>query len=284
MKMAPLQNSFEQNGFEDQIRKLAIKLYDDKIARDVQDIVMSGIPYQEGISFEYLQRVVLRDGLSLLDFESNPNRLRHLLRLWLSQKGTHKRGLKFLKKYIDILYRGDAKVTQLWLDASRPYPSTIDDVATNEFRWWRIQLNESGKKVLNRGLPGAFMMNKDYIEENRKDNRVSNNPNLYLSSRVRVSLSLDAKEQRASRMRETFRRILPARFVIDFKLWEAEAIEYYKNFMSVDVSFVATLYPEIQYPWSAPVVTSDTSRAFRVTNPGTTRLGGNYVDIEIKKV
>lgn len=130
--LAPLKKSWEWNAFEHDVKEVFIDLFEEYLRKQEREANVYGMPHLG--SFELVSRHVERDGLSLLNNEDEPA-MRYLFKAWKSRNP--KRGLHFLRTYLQLLWPDSWEVDQQWQDKNEPYPTALSPVryiptATND--------------------------------------------------------------------------------------------------------------------------------------------------------
>ena len=127
-RLTALENSYANGSVEDELKRLFITLFREKLAEKTADVNVSGMAHLG--SFDLVRRTVNADGLALLQGDGEEAATRFLYRAWLS-RDCDGRGMAFLKTYLQLLYPNLCDVVQLWQKKDEPYPlgliSPLDD-------------------------------------------------------------------------------------------------------------------------------------------------------------
>ncbi|WP_043345122.1 phage tail protein [Cupriavidus basilensis] len=172
--LGPLQNSWEANEVEAELKQVFLDLFATYLRGDERDLNVYGTAHLG--SLDLLARSIKRDGLAV--FGDDTNAVRYLYRAWHARNP--KRGLTFLRTYLQLLWPDGWRVEQMWQDKSQSYPT----------------------KLVARGELGA----------NPHDTH-------YLTSRITVSID-DDNETGVSipRVLPALRSVMAARFVLDIEV------------------------------------------------------------------
>ena len=172
--LGPLQNSWEANEVEAELKQVFLDLFATYLRGDERDLNVYGAAHLG--SLDLLARSIKRDGLAV--FGDDTNAVRYLYRAWHARNP--KRGLTFLRTYLQLLWPDGWRVEQMWQDKSQPYPT----------------------KLVARGQLGA----------NPHDTH-------YLTSRIAVSIDDDSETGVSiPRVSPALRSVMAARFVLDIEV------------------------------------------------------------------
>lgn len=105
---------------EAQIKALTQDVFSEHVRPLERQLNVYGVPHLG--DFSLIERCVKTDGLAMLRSNSQDN-MRYLFSAWRGQNP--KRGLHFLRTYLQLLWPNGWSVTQLWQDKSKPYPSAL---------------------------------------------------------------------------------------------------------------------------------------------------------------
>ncbi len=171
--MNPLSNSFANGSIEDDLRRMLVELYQQDLAETADTINVYGAPHIG--PYPLVQRSVAQDGLAVLR-RADEASIRYLFKAWKFRNP--RRGLHFLRTYLQVLYGGNYTVDQLWQPLGMPYPSGL---ATQD------EIVASGASE------------SDY----------------FLTSRLRVELDTD---ELPSRLVGSIKSVVPARFLVNVRV------------------------------------------------------------------
>jgi hypothetical protein len=117
--LGPLVDSASANEFEAELKQMFIDLFANYLRSTERDLNVYGVA-QLG-SLDLLQQSVTRDGLAA--FPNDINALGYLYRTWHARNP--KRGMAFLKTYLQLMWPNGWTVQQMWQDKSKPYPTAL---------------------------------------------------------------------------------------------------------------------------------------------------------------
>ncbi len=173
MTMIPLEKSWAVDEREDELRNLTIQLYADTLKAKSDEINVYGAPHIG--PFSLIEREVARDGLTVLRTTAADS-IRHLFHAWRFRNP--RRGMHFLRAYLQVLFGPVFEVRQLYQKKSEPYPTAL------------ASLDEIG-------FVGGSV--GDY----------------FLTSRLRVDIDTDLVP---SQVQQAARTTVAARFVLDLRV------------------------------------------------------------------
>lgn len=125
--LEPIQASHEADELEAQFKQMTMEVFQESIRFLEREINVFGAPHLG--SFEQVERWVKADGLAMVRGEDEDS-MRYLFKAWRGQNP--KRGLHFLRTYLQLLWPNGWSVSQLWQKKTAPYPlalATKDDFA-----------------------------------------------------------------------------------------------------------------------------------------------------------
>jgi hypothetical protein len=105
---------------------------------------LSAIPWLSDI--ELLQKMLHKDGISLLTNTQDTQRVKHLYKAWQAKNGQG-RGLHLLRLFLNLMYAGSDQITQLGVvqlhqDSTQPYPNALSTTAqANSFLTSRVAVD-----------------------------------------------------------------------------------------------------------------------------------------------
>lgn len=118
--LVPLRNSWATGQVEEELRALFIKLYEDSLKEQADEINVYGAPHLGSVNL--IARHVEADGLALLN-NNDETGLRYLFKAWRYQNPD--RGLHFLRTYLRVIFGDNQNVEQLWQKKTEPYPTSL---------------------------------------------------------------------------------------------------------------------------------------------------------------
>lgn len=124
------------------MKSLTLELLD-LMSAGTFDASVMGAPHLG--SFDLVRKTVNRDGLVLLPGEREEAATRYLYRAWKSGD-IQKRGLHFLRTYLQMLFPNACEVNQLWHSDQYEYPTALFSDKPI-FAWWLNQVGEPGLKL-----------------------------------------------------------------------------------------------------------------------------------------
>ncbi len=117
----PLDNSHAQGELEAELKALTIGLFEQVVRSAERDVNVSGSAHLG--SFDLISRHVKRDGLAIFH-RNDEEAMRYLYRAW---KGRNpKRGLAFMRLYLQLLFPNTWQADQLWHRKGATYPSALE--------------------------------------------------------------------------------------------------------------------------------------------------------------
>lgn len=181
-KLYPLDASGEYDDVEAELKRQFITIFEDVLRTQEREINLFGVPHLGSLSL--IERHVIRDGLALL--RSTDPSMRYLFKSWRARNP--KRGMHFLRTYLQLIFPNNWVVSQLWQDKAKTYPLGLTP--------------KSGVEV--------------DLEKTH-----------YLTSRVRVLIDTEADDaQGVLSTIPALRSIVPAKFVLEIFLLKQFASEF----------------------------------------------------------
>lgn len=120
LPLKPLQASFEENALEADLKALFIRLYQESLAEQDDEINTYGMPHLGTLTL--LQRHIKADGLAVIN-NGETEKIRFLFKAWKHQNP--RRGLHFLRTYLRVLWGDAAEAQQMYQKKSLPYPTHL---------------------------------------------------------------------------------------------------------------------------------------------------------------
>lgn len=114
------QKEFEQ--LEAEIKEAFVEVYQQMLGQKMRDLLHYGSPHLAN-NLELLKKFFLADGLAIPRADTEIQYLQHLMKAWRIKNP--KRGFHFLRTYLQMLYPNNFRITQLWQESSRPYPTAL---------------------------------------------------------------------------------------------------------------------------------------------------------------
>lgn len=118
--LGPLKRSWDATDVEADLKQVFIDLYYDFMRAGERELNVYGSPHLG--SFDMIERFVKEDGLSLIR-KDDEDAMRYLFRAWKARNP--KRGLHFLRTYLQLLWPNAWSVDQMWQRKGYPYPTNL---------------------------------------------------------------------------------------------------------------------------------------------------------------
>jgi hypothetical protein len=128
--LLPLRFSHEADAKEEEMTRLFAELFEKYIRAEERDVNVLGAPHLG--SFGLVEQAVKKDALAMYRRGDEPG-LRYLYRAWSTRNP--KRGLEFLKTYLQIIFPNEWSVEQMWQSKASAYPTglaKVSDIASPE--------------------------------------------------------------------------------------------------------------------------------------------------------
>lgn len=115
--LQPLRTSHEADAAETDLKQLTIQLFTNNLRDAERELNVYGMAHLGPLGL--IERIVTGDGLALVR-KDDQEAMTYLFKAWKSRNP--KRGLIFLKTYLQLLWPNEWSLTQLWHRKDRPYP------------------------------------------------------------------------------------------------------------------------------------------------------------------
>lgn len=136
----PLANSHAADDYEAQLYEIFMEVFEAMVRPTFARVNLYGMPHRA--DFETIERFVKADGLAMERANAEPF-MAELFRAWRARNP--RRGLHFLRYYLQLLFPNRWTVTQLWQDPGQPYPMGGDDgQAAGRFLTSRVRVMLNG--------------------------------------------------------------------------------------------------------------------------------------------
>jgi hypothetical protein len=156
--LSPKVYDSDERELDEALRGIVSQVFEATLRPKINDIDVYGMPHLG--RFEVVERFVKRDGLTLLRIDDE-ERMRYLFKAWKVKNS--KRGLHFLRTFLQLLYPNEWAADQMWQEKDKPYPlhlKTANEIKGKQTRYWltsRVQVSisdlvETGEYLL-RVLP-----------------------------------------------------------------------------------------------------------------------------------
>lgn len=141
--LAPLVNSAAYDEIEAELKQVFLDLFATYLRSTERDLNVVGVAHLG--SLDLLEKMIKQDGLAV--FGDDTYAVQYLYRAWHARNP--KRGMIFLKTYLQLIWPNGWIVDQLWQDKRLPYPTkllvrsaiTDPDPTTNYFMTSRISVS-----------------------------------------------------------------------------------------------------------------------------------------------
>lgn len=124
--LGPLVNSHEADDFETELKAAFVQVFEVYMRERMTRIEAYGMPHVG--DFTVLERFVKAAGLALERKSESEPYMRELFRAWVARN--QRRGLAFLRHYLQLLWPGKWRLVQLWQDPALAYPAGASEVQT----------------------------------------------------------------------------------------------------------------------------------------------------------
>lgn len=136
VNIEPLLKTHADNDVEQELYQIFCDVFEEYVRGKERDVNVSGMPHLG--SFDLVSRHVEKDGLALIN-KGDEAAMRYLFKAWKARNP--KRGLHFIKTYLQLLWRGEASAYQMWQDKAHPYPTRLyESEQPNSFLTSRIRV------------------------------------------------------------------------------------------------------------------------------------------------
>lgn len=122
--LLPLQESFDRDQLELEMKEILLKLYDDNLKEIADEINTYGMPHNGSVSL--IERLVTADGLIVLR-QGDESGMRYLWNAW--KHLNPERGFHFLKTYLQVIFGDNFEINQQWQKKSEPYPTSLKSIS-----------------------------------------------------------------------------------------------------------------------------------------------------------
>lgn len=207
-RLLPLEASHEENQVEHELKALFLQLWDEHLAASAFDANVQGMAHLG--SFDLVRRSVNRDGLSLIPGSTTEEAAtRYLYRAWKS-RNHQGRGLHFIRTYLQMLFPGVSKVEQLWMPLEGAYPQDAYSIIPEDEFIFPLISDDNGLRLDGAWAVGGVI---NTSEQGKEGSWSYDTSNLWLTSRVRITLDFSADAGSVSNLLQILRNVLPARLV-----------------------------------------------------------------------
>lgn len=193
--LAPLVNSAQYDEIEAELKQVFLDLFATYLRSSERDLNVVGAAHLGSLAL--LEKCIKQDGLAV--FGDDTYAVQYLYRAWHARNP--KRGMIFLKTYLQLIWPNGWIVDQMWQDKRQPYPTALVargditdvDPSTNYFMTSRITVSiaddaESGVNIprvepaLRSALAARFLLEIRNLRkfENADDNGIGVGAALYV--------------------------------------------------------------------------------------------------------
>ncbi len=135
--LGPLKNSHEADDIERELKEAFIEVFEYVLRAAVKRVDTYGAPHRG--DFRVIERFVKHAGLALERRANAEAFMRELFRGWTARNP--KRGLHFLRFYLQLLWPNQYELAQLWHGTGAVYPSdATPESGAGRFRTSRVRL------------------------------------------------------------------------------------------------------------------------------------------------
>ncbi|MGL5039413.1 MAG: hypothetical protein ACRC6D_04720 [Aeromonas sp.] len=264
---APLQNSHSASQIESELKAIFLELFT-SLGSETFDANVLGAAHLG--SFDLVRKMVNYDGLILLPGDREEAATRYLYRAWKSGD-IQKRGLHFIRTYLQLLFPEQAEVQQMWHAKDQPYGSAFVSNQPRNPYWY----NFLGQKGLE--LNGEWKVGRPFASDNiTPPVHTPDESILFLTSRIEILLGLEtimaggsqsdiAHKPATSGLLDVIRAVIPARLVPMFRFWLRFVLAVQ---VRADYSLLMQKQSRARYPWCGRVVTSETDAKWQLGRDG----------------
>lgn len=269
----PLKMSHEASNVEADLKSVFAELFA-LLGKDTFDASVLGAAHLG--SFDLVRKSVNRDGLVLLAGEREEAATRYLYRAWQSGDA-QKRGLHFVRTYLQLLFPGESEVKQLWHVKDAPYGTAfITDEPRNPY-WYNFLGQEGLKLDASWKLGRPFALDDYYPPEHAHERS-----DMFLTSRIEILLGLESiadginpadssMGSATTGLIKIIRSVIPARLIPEFRFW-------LRFVLAVSIRTSSKLlmqkYSNMRYPWCGRVLTENNDAKWQLGRDGDlVRLG-----------
>lgn len=186
--LEPVKAFHEADAIEHQLKAMSLDVFREYLRGVEREINVYGAPHLGAL--EQVERWVKSDGIVITrTSSSSDDSIRYLFKAWRSRNP--KRGLRFLRTYLQLLWPNAWEAEQLWQHKKLPYPTAlysdselvlrgVDDPSKDYFLTSRVNVNvststETGSGVTQvarslRYVCGArFLVNLRYVQKSKSN-------------------------------------------------------------------------------------------------------------------
>ncbi|WP_320153058.1 hypothetical protein [uncultured Tolumonas sp.] len=263
----PLQYSHDASQIEAELKGVFTDLFS-LVGADSFDANVLGAPHLG--SFDLVRKMVNHDGLVLLRGEREEAATRYLYRAWKSGD-VQKRGLHFVRTYLQLLFPGESEVKQLWHSKAQPYGQAFIKNEPRDPYWFHF-LGED-----NLSVNGSWKVGRSLVLDNIQTiEHTPDEADLFLTSRIEILLGLESiasgenslistQKSATSGLINIIRAVIPARLVPVFRFW-------LRFLLAVQIKSSSALglvkSTRLRYPWGGRVISNETDVKWTLGSDG----------------
>ncbi|MGL5289805.1 MAG: hypothetical protein ACRC9N_10070 [Aeromonas sp.] len=263
----PLQHSHSASQIERELKGIFLELFTN-LGSQTFDANVLGAAHLG--SFDLVRKMVNYDGLILLPGDREEAATRYLYRAWKSGD-IQKRGLHFIRTYLQLLFPEQAEVRQMWHAKDQPYGSAFVSNQPRDPYWY----NFLGQKDLK--LNGAWRVGRPFASDNiTQPVHIPDESILFLTSRIEILLGLETiatgvsqydvtQKSATSGLLDVIRAVIPARLVPVFRFWLRFVLAVQ---VRADYALLMEKRSRLRYPWCGRVITSETDAKWQLGRDG----------------
>lgn len=263
----PLARSHSASQIESELKGVFLDLFA-KLGEQSFDANVLGAAHLG--SFDLVRRMVNHDGLILLPGEREEAATRYLYRAWKSGD-IQKRGLHFVRTYLQLLFPGQAEVRQLWHAKDHPYGTAFVLNEPRDAYWYHFL----GEPEL--ALDGSWRVGRPLaLDGIVPPPHAPDESDLFLTSRIEVLLGLEsiaegalplngASSPATTGLIEVLRSVVPARLVPVFRFWLRFVLALQ---VRADYRMLMEKHSPMRYPWCGKVISDQPDALWQLGRDG----------------
>lgn len=144
--LEPLQLSHEDSDYEQALKEIFLELFESKIRAPFERVNTYGMAHVG--DFEGVERFTKQDGVAAYRVAGKEEHIRELYRGWKSRNP--RRGLHFLKFYLQAIFPNQWTCDQLWQNPAMPYTTDMSKTErTGYFLTSRVSVSIASQGVVD---------------------------------------------------------------------------------------------------------------------------------------
>lgn len=136
-KLEPLARSHEADDIETDLKAIFVEVFESMLRAAERRINTYGIPHRG--TFQTVERFTKAAGLAMERRTAREVYMAELFRAWLARNP--RRGTKFLRHYLQLLWPNQWTLVQLWQDPGQTYPTGAGGESPGRFLTSRLSLS-----------------------------------------------------------------------------------------------------------------------------------------------